>query len=90
MLLAVGSDNPADSSVLEADHLQSLGVLDDLTVLKMWTEATPKAIFPNRRIGSLREGYEASFLALEGSPLENWQNVRRIKVRFKQGVEMHP
>ena len=90
VVLAVGSDNPADSSVLEADHLQSLGVLDNLTVLKMWTEATPKAIFPNRRIGSLREGYEASFLALEGSPLENWQNVRRIKVRFKQGVEMHP
>ena len=90
VVLAVGSDNPADSSVLEADHLQSLGVLDNLTVLKMWTEATPQAIFPNRRIGSLREGYEASFLALEGSPLENWQNVRRIKLRFKQGVEMHP
>ena len=90
VVLAVGSDNPADSSVLEASHLQSLGVLDNLTVLKMWTEATPKAIFPNRRIGYLREGYEASFLALEGSPLEDWQNVRRIKVRFKQGVEMHP
>ena len=90
VVLAVGSDNPADSSVLEASHLQSLGVLDNLTVLKMWTEATPKAIFPNRRIGYLREGYEASFLALEGSPLEDWHNVRRIKVRFKQGVEMHP
>jgi hypothetical protein len=25
---------------------------------------------------------------LEGNPLENWQNVRRIRVRFKQGVEM--
>ena len=90
VVLAVGSDNPADSSVLEASHLQSLGVLDNLTVLKMWTEATPRAIFPNRRIGYLREGYEASFLALEGSPLENWQNVRRIKVRFKQGVEIRP
>ena len=42
VVLAVGSDNPADSSVLEADHLQSLGVLDNLTVLKMWTEATPR------------------------------------------------
>ena len=84
MVLAVGSDNPADSSVLEASHLQSLGVLDTLTVLKMWTEATPRAIFPDRRIGYLREGYEASFLALEGNPLEDWQNVRRIKVRLKQ------
>ena len=76
--------------MLEANHLQDLGVLDNLTLLKIWTEATPQAIFPNRRIGFLREGYEASFLALEGNPLENWQNVRRIKVRFKQGVEMHP
>ena len=42
VVLAVGSDNPADSSVLEASHLQSLGVLDNLTVLKMWTEATPR------------------------------------------------
>ena len=73
--------------VLEAEHLHSLGVFDPLALLKLWTEDTPRAIFPLRRIGFLRDGYEASFLALEGSPLEDWRNIRRIKLRFKQGLE---
>ena len=88
--LAIGSDNISDSSVLEAEHLHSLGVFDRLALLKLWTEDTPRTIFPQRRLGFLREGYEASFLALEGNPLEDWRNVRRITRRFKQGVEVHP
>jgi imidazolonepropionase-like amidohydrolase len=86
--LAVGSDNVGDSSVLEAAHLDSLGVVDRLALLKLWTEDTPRAIFPQRRIGFLREGYEASFLALEGNPLDDWRNTGRIQMRFKQGVEV--
>jgi hypothetical protein len=88
--LAIGSDNVADSSVLEAEHLQTLGVLDNLALLRLWAVDTPRAIFPGRRISLLREGYEASFLVLEGNPLEDWRNVRRIKLRFKQGVEVQP
>ena len=71
--LAVGSDNVSDSSVLEAEHVHSLGVVDPLALLKLGTEDTPRAIFPQRRIGFLRDGYEASFLALEGNPLEDWR-----------------
>src|SRR5688572_27568007 len=88
--LAIGSDNVGDSSVLEAEHLHSLGVIDRRALLKLWAEDTPRAIFPQRRIGFLREGYEASFLALEGNPLDDWRNVRRITLRFKQGVEVRP
>jgi hypothetical protein len=88
--VAIGSDNVGDSSVLEAEHLHSLGVLDTLALLKLWAEDTPRAIFPQRPIGFLRDGYEASFLALEGNPLDDWGNVRRIKLRFKQGVEVQP
>jgi hypothetical protein len=87
--LAIGSDNVSDSSLLEAEHLYSLGVVDRLALLKLWAEDTPRAIFPQRRIGFLREGYEASFLALEGNPLDDWRTVRRIKLRFKQGLEVH-
>ena len=88
--VAIGSDNISDSSMLEAEHLHSLGVVDSLGLLKLWAEDTPRSIFPQRRIGFLREGYEASFLALEGNPLDDWRNIRRIKLRFKQGVEVHP
>jgi hypothetical protein len=88
--LAIGSDNVLDSSVIEAEYLRGLGLFDNLTLLKMWTETTAKTIFPNRKIGALRDGYEASFLALEGNPLEDWQNVRKIKWRFKQGFLLEP
>jgi imidazolonepropionase-like amidohydrolase len=88
--LAVGSDNVGDTSKGEAEHLQSLGVLDNRALLTMWTETTARAIFPQRRIGRLQEGYEATFLALEGNPLLDWQQVRRIKFRFKQGIEVQP
>jgi imidazolonepropionase-like amidohydrolase len=87
--LAIGSDI-IQSAVKEIDYLQKLSVFDNLTLLKMWTETTPQTIFPGRRIGELKEGYEASFLALEGNPLEDLQNVRRIKLRFKQGVPIRP
>lgn len=83
--LVIGSDNPADTSLLEFQQLAALGVFDNLAMLKMWAEATPRAVFPDRRIGALEEGYEASFLALEGNPLEDLDNVRRIRLRFKQG-----
>ncbi len=83
--LAIGSDNVADSSAAEFRHVSNLGLFDNLRLLNMWTQVTPKAIFPNRLIGAIREGYEASFLALEGNPLENLNNVQQIELRFKQG-----
>ncbi|HKH94667.1 MAG TPA: hypothetical protein VKA54_22865 [Gemmatimonadaceae bacterium] len=84
--LVVGSDNPMDTSVLEFEQLATLGVWDNLGLLRMWSEATPRAIFPDRKIGSLADGYEASFLALGGNPLSDLKSVRQIRVRFKQGV----
>ncbi len=53
-------------------------------------ETTAKTIFPERKIGALKPGYETSFLALEGNPLEDWQQVRKIKLRFKQGGLLEP
>jgi len=84
--LALGSDNVTDTSHGEADLLLQTGVFDRLALLRLWTGATARAIFPDRRVGSLDEGAEASFLALDGNPLEEWQNVRRIRLRFKQGA----
>lgn len=88
--LAIGSDNANDSSIKEIEYLRGLGVFDNLTLLKMWSETTAQTIFPQRKIGALKVGYEASFLALEGNPLEDFQNVRKIKLRFKQGILLAP
>jgi imidazolonepropionase-like amidohydrolase len=83
--LAVGTDDNNRTAVEEAENLNRLGVFDRLTLLKLWVEDTPKAIFPARKIGGLRDGYEASFITLDGNPLDDFASVRRVRFRFKQG-----
>lgn len=93
--LAIGSDYYEGTSLAEVlllgtqpllgGGVEPLQAFDNLTLLKMWCEATPSAIFPRRRIGHLEEGYESSFLALEGNPIEDFAFVRRIALQVKQG-----
>ncbi|MEX5215294.1 MAG: amidohydrolase family protein [Nitrospiraceae bacterium] len=82
--LVIGSDH-ADTSLAEINHLRSFGLFDNLTLLKMWCEATPAAIFPDRKIGRFEEGYEASLLALADDPLDDFEAVQGIRLRVKQG-----
>ena len=83
--LAIGSDSYRQTSLAEALNLQKLGALDNRTLLKMWCETTAVTIFPKRKIGYLKEGYEASFLVLNGNPLQDFANAQKIDRRFKQG-----
>lgn len=85
--IAIGSDH-AETALAEALHLHGLGIFDNLTLLTMWCEATPRAIFPSRKIGRLDDGYEASFLVLQENPLEDFRHVQNIIFRFKQGVPL--
>jgi imidazolonepropionase-like amidohydrolase len=87
--LAIGSDDPSDTSVKEATYLAGLGAFDNLELLRLWID-TALTIFPGRKIGALDEGYEASFVALEGNPLSAFGNVKRIRLRVKQGVVLEP
>ncbi|HEX8566737.1 MAG TPA: amidohydrolase family protein [Pyrinomonadaceae bacterium] len=83
--IAIGSDSYRQTSLAEALNLQKLEAVDNRTLLKMWCETTAAPIFPKRKIGHLKEGYEASFLALNDNPLRDFANVRKIDRRFKQG-----
>jgi imidazolonepropionase-like amidohydrolase len=83
--IAVGSDRYRSTSTAEAQALHRLGVADNLTLLKMWCEETPATIFPGRKIGRLRDGYEASFLVLDGNPLDDFANTGRMRMRVKRG-----
>jgi imidazolonepropionase-like amidohydrolase len=85
--LVIGSDH-AETSLAEVLHLRALHLFDNRTLLKMWCEVTPAAILPDRRIGKFAEGYEASFLALAGNPVEDFEQVRAIRRRFKQGMPL--
>ena len=83
--LAVGSDTYRDDSVGEVTYLATLGVLTPLELLRLWSEATPRAIFPTRRVGCLTDGCEASLLVLAADPTADFANTKRIAFRIKDG-----
>jgi hypothetical protein len=82
--IAVGPDLFEDA-VSEVFYLERLGVFDARTLLVMWSQTTPRLIFPKRKIGRLAPGYEASLLALSCDPTENFECTRQITLRMKQG-----
>ncbi|WP_222983117.1 amidohydrolase family protein [Flagellimonas meishanensis] len=85
--LAIGSDNFNGNSVDEFELLQKLGIFTNLELLKMWTENSTETIFPNRKVGKLHDGYEASFLVLDIDPLIAISEVtEHIDLRIKQGI----
>ena len=88
--VVVGSDEYRETAAIEAKSLAQLGVLDNLSLLKMWSEATPEAIFPGRKIGKLMHGYEASFLVLARDPLKDFTATETISLRVKQGYLLSP
>lgn len=84
--ILIGSDMPyRDTSIGEAFLLHKLGVFTNQEILGMWCETTPRSIFPERKIGRLDEGFEASFLVVDGNPIEDLEHVRNIALRVKQG-----
>lgn len=90
--LVIGSDNVRDTSRGEADHLVALGSVTNLTLLNMWTKNCAQMAFPDRKIGRLESGSEASFLALAGNPLDDFEFTRKILWKVKDGrvLELEP
>ncbi|OJJ23731.1 hypothetical protein BKI52_05115 [marine bacterium AO1-C] len=84
--MAIGSDMYNDSSVGEFQFLYNLKVFSNLELLKMWCENAAITTFPNRKIGYLRDGYEANFLVLNKNPIQDMQGINKaIVLRIKQG-----
>jgi imidazolonepropionase-like amidohydrolase len=67
--VAIGSDIHGQDAAPEAAYTAGLGVFTPAEMLRMWSETTPRLIFPARRIGRLEAGYEASLLVLGCDPL---------------------
>ena len=86
--IALGPDVYGVTALAEALNVHTLNVLDNRALLKAWCETTAETIFPKRKIGHLQEGYEASFLVLGGDPLADFEKVKDIRMRFKQGLRI--
>jgi hypothetical protein len=86
--LALGSDGYRDTSVGEANYLLHLGVFTNLELVRLWSEATPRAIFPKRKVGCLNEGCEASFQVFTADPSADFNNVKTVRMRMKDGQRL--
>jgi imidazolonepropionase-like amidohydrolase len=83
--LAIGSDIFMATPLQEVLFIHDLNIFSNSKLLRMWGENTAKVIFPERKLGRLQPGYEASFLALECNPLEKFSCIQKILFRVKQG-----
>ncbi len=83
--VVIGSDDPQRTVRSELNYWNGLPGLNAPAVLKVLCENTPKAIFPNRKIGKLEEGYEANFLVLSDNPLRNLLKMRASTLKVKGG-----
>ena len=83
---AIGSDYFGKTLGVELWYLHNNKIFDNKTLLKIAVEKTAQAIFPNRKIGRFSEGYEASFITVAENPLVNFETLKNVNLRFKQGV----
>jgi predicted amidohydrolase YtcJ len=80
-----GSDTFRQDVLPELLVLHSLKVFTDAELIRMATETTPAAIFPERKIGRLVDGYEANFIVLTGDPTSDISQLKSISARVKHG-----
>lgn len=83
--VAMGSDDVLRTTRGELNYWYTLGYVDYAKVLKVLCENTPRAIFPNRKLGKIADGYEASFLVLGDNPVNNILKIRVASFKMKNG-----
>lgn len=88
--LLIGSDRGEFSSVDEFEYLVSHHLLTSRDALHSLSVETPRALFPNRPIGALQPGYEASFVVLDNNPLDVPEAVRQVRLVIKRGEGAPP
>jgi hypothetical protein len=84
----IGSDQLFSNLQGEALELVRSGLMSAQEALHAWCEVTPQAIFPNRKIGKIKDGYEANLVMLPSDPLADFTVVKDVKMRFKRGLEI--
>lgn len=88
--LLIGSDRGEYNSVDEFVYLTGRNLMTPSDALRSLSVLTPRALLPQRKIGALSPGYEASFIALGGDPLATPAAVRNIRLVVKSGEELEP
>ena len=81
--MAVGADAYFSTPKAEFDQLAAFDVFTPEELLNMWTKISAQLAFPNRAIGELTVGFEASFISLSSNPLNDFSALDQIQTRVK-------
>jgi imidazolonepropionase-like amidohydrolase len=84
----IGSDRFRETSQAEVTALVESGLMTPDEALRAWCEATPQAIFPDRKLGKIEDGYEANFVVLPADPVRDFSVLKDVRRRFKHGAEI--
>jgi imidazolonepropionase-like amidohydrolase len=83
--IALGADDYGKTVSKEIDYLIKYNFFTNKELLDIYCRLTTQSIFPKRKIGEIKEGYEASFLVLNENPLLNIEAIKKIEGRIKKG-----
>ena len=86
--ILIGADSFNKTLFGEIQAFIEMDVYDNKELLAILCYDTPKAIFPNRKIGKIEPGYEGSFIVLGKNPLEEIDALKEVKLVVKQGYIM--
>lgn len=84
--LALGGDYYGKTVRPEIDSLISCNVFSNADLIDLWSRKTSQHIFPERKIGEFKEGYEGSLLIYDENLLLNIKNIYKIKLKIKEGI----
>jgi imidazolonepropionase-like amidohydrolase len=88
--ILIGSDRGEGNSVGEAIDLVHDGVMSPSEAVRSLSVTTPRYFFPNRRIGELHEGAEATFVVLRGDPTRDINALRDPRIVVQRGAQLRP
>lgn len=86
IIVALGSDQYQKSLWTEIEHINKNNILDPSVLLNIITKVNSQLIFPNRKVGEIKDGYEASFLVLDKNPMIDINSILQIDSSYKNGV----
>jgi imidazolonepropionase-like amidohydrolase len=84
--IGIGADSYGSTVMPEIDALIKNKIFSNRELVEIYSKTTPQLIFPTRKIGEIKEGYEASFIVLEENPFKNIEAIKSIGLKIKQGI----
>jgi imidazolonepropionase-like amidohydrolase len=84
--IGLGADYYGKTVMPEIDSLIANKIFTNSELLDIYCRQTTQLIFPKRKIGEIKENYEASFLVLKENPVTNITAIKTgIMLLIKQG-----